>query len=75
MGLSEPILTTITKPFTCLSHCKVSCDSPCCTKTCGGDNHCVFCLISIHTKTLTAIAVVKILIKLLIQMILQKNWN
>ena len=39
--LSEPSLTTITKPFSCLSHCKVSCDSPCCTKTCGEDSHCV----------------------------------
>ena len=42
MGLSEPSLTTITKPISCLSHCKVSCDSPCCTKICGEDNHCVF---------------------------------
>ena len=28
------------KPFSFLSHCKVSCDSPCCTKLCGEDNHC-----------------------------------
>ena len=42
MGLSESSLTTITKPFSCLSHWEVSCDSPCCTKTCGEDNHCVF---------------------------------
>ena len=28
MGLSEPSL----KPFSSLSHCKVSCDSPCCVK-------------------------------------------
>ena len=42
MGLSEPSLTTIPKPFSPLSHCKVPCDSPCCTKTCGEDNHCVF---------------------------------
>ena len=42
MGLSESSLTQITKPFSCLSHCKVSCDSPCCTKLCGEDNHCVF---------------------------------
>ena len=54
MGLSETNLTTITKPFSFLSHCKVSCDSPCCTNICGEDNHCG--LISIHTKTLTAIA-------------------
>ena len=63
MGLSEPSLTTITKPFIFLSHCKVSCDSPCCTKTCGEDNH---FLISIHTKTLIAIAM-NILIELLQQ--------
>ena len=42
MGLSESSPTTITKPFIFLSHCKVSCDSPCCTKLCGEHNHCVF---------------------------------
>ena len=42
MGLSEPSLTAITKPFSCLSHCKVSCYSPCCTKLCGEYNHCIF---------------------------------
>ena len=42
------------KPFNFLSHCKVSCDSTCCAKICGEDNHCI--LISIHTKTLPAIA-------------------
>ena len=36
MGLSESAL----KPFSFLSHCKVSCDSPCCVKLCGEDNHC-----------------------------------
>ena len=36
MGLSESSL----KPFSVLSHCKVSCDSPCCVKTCGEYNHC-----------------------------------
>jgi len=36
MGLSESSL----KPFGSLSHCRVSCDSPCCTKLCGEDNHC-----------------------------------
>ena len=40
MGLSETSLTTTTKPFNSLSHCKGSCDSPCCTKRCGEDNHC-----------------------------------
>ena len=42
MGLPEPSLTTITNPFSFLSHCKVSCDSPCCTKLCGEEHHCVF---------------------------------
>ena len=36
MGLPESAL----KPFSCLNHCRVSCDSPCCVKTCGEDNHC-----------------------------------
>ena len=36
MGLSESAL----KPFSFLSHCKVSCDSPYCVKICGEDNHC-----------------------------------
>ena len=36
MGLSESAL----KPFGFLSRCKVSCDSPCCVKICGEDNHC-----------------------------------
>ena len=42
MSLSEPSLTTITKHFNCLGHCKVSCDSPCCTKLCGKNSHCAF---------------------------------
>ena len=42
MGLSDSSLNTITKPFSCLSHCKVSCDSPCCTKTRGEDDHYIF---------------------------------
>ena len=43
MGLSESSLHTITKPFSCLSHCKVSCDSPCCTKIFGDENnHCIY---------------------------------
>ena len=40
MGLPESSLTTITKPFGFLNHCKVSCDSPCCTKLCG-EGHCI----------------------------------
>ena len=48
MGLPEPSLNTITKPFPFLSHCKISCDSPCCTKTFGDeDNHCI-CNDDIH---------------------------
>ena len=46
MGLSESSLNTITKPFIFLSHCKVSCDSPCC-KMCGEDNHCI-CNVDTH---------------------------
>ena len=38
MGLSESAL----KPFSLLSHCKVSCDSPCCIELCGEDTHCIF---------------------------------
>ena len=55
MGLPEPSLNTITKPFSFLSHCKVSYDSPCCVKACGEDNHCIF-NIDTHEKTLSAIA-------------------
>ena len=48
MGLSESSLNTITKPFSFLSHCKVSCDSPCCAKIFGDkDNHCM-CNIDSH---------------------------
>ena len=48
MGLSEPSLNTITKQFSFLSHCKVSCDSPCCTKIFGdANNHCI-CNIDTH---------------------------
>ena len=36
MGLSESTL----KPFSFLSHCKISFDSPCCESLCGDDNHC-----------------------------------
>ena len=42
MGLSESSLTTITKPFSFLGHCKVSCDSPCCQSLCGDNSHCIF---------------------------------
>ena len=40
--MPESSLNTITKPCSCLSHCKVSCDSPCCVKLGGKDNHCIF---------------------------------
>ena len=42
MGLTQSSLDTVIKPFSLLSHCKVSCDSPCCTKICGENNHSVF---------------------------------
>ena len=42
MGLSESSLPAITKAFPFVPHCKVPCDSPCCTKLCGEDNRCVF---------------------------------
>ena len=48
MGLSESSLNIITKPFPFLSHCKVSCDSPCCTKIFGDENsHCI-CNVDTH---------------------------
>ena len=46
--LSESSLNTSTKPFSFLSHCKVSCHSPCCTNIFGDeDNHCI-CNIDTH---------------------------
>ena len=42
MVLSESTLTQITKPYSFLSHCKISCDSPCCQSLCGENNRCVF---------------------------------
>ena len=36
MGLPESSPT----PFSFLSHCNILCDSPCCVKICGEDNHC-----------------------------------
>ena len=47
MGLSESSLNTITKPFSFLSHCKISFDSPCCQSLCGDDNHCI-CNVDTH---------------------------
>ena len=47
MGLTESSLKTLTKPFSFLSHCKVSCDSPCCKSMFGEDNHCN-CYIDTH---------------------------
>ena len=40
MGLTESSLSSILKPFTFLTHCKVNCNSPCCQSLCGDDNHC-----------------------------------
>ena len=48
MGLSESTLNTITKPFSFLSHCKISCDSPCCTKIFGDENNHCICNIDTH---------------------------
>ena len=48
MGLSESILNTITKPFSFLNHCKVSCDSPCCIKIFGDENNHCICNIDTH---------------------------
>ena len=56
MGLPESSLTTIAKPFGSPIHCEVSCDSPCCTKLFGEIHHCVLLQISVHTETLSAIA-------------------
>ena len=47
MGLSESSLNIITKPFPFLSHCKISCDSPCCEGFFGENNHCI-CHVDTH---------------------------
>ena len=47
MGLSESSFNIITN-----SLCKVSCDSPCCVKTCGEDNHCI-CHIDTHENVIS----------------------
>ena len=41
MGLNESSLTIITKSFSFISHCNISCDSPCCQNLCGENNHCI----------------------------------
>ena len=46
MGLSESALEPFSF-FFLLSHCKMSCDSPCCVKICGEGNHCIF---NIYTR-------------------------
>ena len=38
MGLSESNFTTITKPYSFLSGCKIPCDAPCCQSPCGDNN-------------------------------------
>ena len=48
MGLSESSLNTIIKPFSFLSHCKISCDSPCCTTIFGDENNHCICNIDTH---------------------------
>ena len=62
MGLSESRLTIITKPFSFLSHCKVSCDSPCCQSLCGENNNRLF---NIDIHEISAIVIVKILINVI----------
>ena len=47
MGLSESSLHTMIKPFSCLSHCKISFDSPCCEGIFGEDNRCI-CNVGTH---------------------------
>lgn len=39
MGLTESSLSTIFKPFECLTHCKLTAKSPCC-KSCCGEKSC-----------------------------------
>ena len=46
MGLSESSLTTITKPLSFLSHCKMSRDSQCCQSLCGDNNHCMLNIVT-----------------------------
>ena len=72
MGLSESSLTAITKPFSFLSHCRVSCDSPCCILKLAAKIIIVL-LISMLMKMFAAIVVVKVLIQLFIQMVFQIN--
>ena len=45
MGLSESSLSTILKPFECLSHCKITASSPCC-KACFDEGY--QCAIDTH---------------------------
>ena len=40
--MSESSLNTITKPFSFLSRCNISCDSPCFSKLCCEVNHCIY---------------------------------
>ena len=48
MGLSESSLNTITKQFSFLSHCKASCDSPCCATIFGDENNHCICNVDTH---------------------------
>ena len=48
MGLSESSLNTMIKPFSCLSHCNISCDSPCCFNIFGDENNHCICNIDTH---------------------------
>ena len=48
MGLKESSLSTILKPFECLSHCKVTARSPCCKWCCGDGDGCE-CALDTHS--------------------------
>ena len=47
MGLAESSLNIITKPFSFLSHCNISCDRPCCESIFGENSHCI-CNVATH---------------------------
>ena len=48
MGLSEPSLNAITKPFSFLRHCRISLGSPCCVKVFGEENNHCICNVGTH---------------------------
>ena len=48
MGLPGSSLNAIAKPFSRLSHCQISLDSPCCVKIFGEENNHCICNIDTH---------------------------